>query len=136
MSQQMDWIKLKVNMLDTPKFQIVMEQEDSHELVYIWTRLLLLAGKCGTSGELWMSKNIAYDIDHLSRLFGSAPQAISRALELFSELDMVELHDGEYFSITGWREHQDAEQLERTRELTRERVRRCRERKKSGTEGS
>lgn len=122
MAQPMDWFKVKTNMYDQPKFQIIMEHSNSHELVYIWHRLLALAAKCGTSGELWMSKNIAYDVDHIAKLFGCTQEDISAALKVFSELDMVETHGGEFFSITGWREHQDVEKLERTRELTRKRV--------------
>lgn len=133
MSDAMEWVKLSTDMFENRKLRYIQKQEHGNELCLLWVRLLCLAGQSGTSGELWLSDAIPYDVDMLAIDLGIEQDIVEKGIALFNKLDMVTDSDG-VMLITGWQEHQAVDNLERTRELTKERVRRYRERKQDETE--
>lgn len=131
MAQPMPWIKLETNMFNTPKLRKLMRHENGHWYAYIYLRLLVLAGECGTSGELWIDDDEAYTIDELAADLGMEPCMVADAIDKLKSYRMVSQNDYCY-RITGWSEHQDgAAELERKRELNAERQKRWRDKQKN-----
>ena len=48
------YIKLKVNMYDDTKFKIIDMKIERDLIHYVWTRIVVLAGKVNLAGDLYM----------------------------------------------------------------------------------
>jgi hypothetical protein len=68
---------------------------------------VLLAGKINLEGELFLSKNMPYTIETLSIEFNRDPSQIKLALELFIELQMIELTETKVYKVKNFAKHQN-----------------------------
>jgi predicted phage replisome organizer len=74
---------------------------------YIWNRIVLLAGKVNLEGELFLSKNLPYTIETLAIEFNREASQIKLALELFIELQMIELNEANVYKVKNFAKHQN-----------------------------
>ena len=94
-------------MYDDTKFKIIDMKPERDLIHYIWTRLVTLAGKVNLEGDLYMSKNIPYTIETLAIEFNRGEEQIKLALDVFIELEMLEITDGSVYRVKNFAKHQN-----------------------------
>ncbi|WP_252247658.1 phage replisome organizer N-terminal domain-containing protein [Clostridium sp. ZS6] len=100
-------VKLRVDMYSDTKFKIIDTMEDRDLIHYIWTRLLILAGKVNLEGELYLSKSIPYTIETLALEFNRSAKMVEIALKVFMDLEMVELTKDSVYRVRNFAKHQN-----------------------------
>ena len=115
------WIKIVTNIFDDQKISYIETLPSGDEIIVIWFKILCLAGKSNANGLLMMTDRIAYTDQMLSSVFKRDIKTIQYALNVFKNLDMIEIIDDKIY-ILNWEKHQNAEKLELIREQTRLRV--------------
>jgi predicted phage replisome organizer len=101
------YVKFRVDMYEDTKFKIIDMKPERDVIHYIWNRLVLLAGKGNLEGELFLSKNIQYTIETLAIEFNRDASQIKIALEVFIELEMLELIEGKVYKVKNFAKHQN-----------------------------
>lgn len=102
------YVKFKVNMYDDTKFKIIDRMEKRDLINYVWTRLVVLAGKVNLEGELFLSRNIPYTLDTLAIEFNREVSEIELAIKTFIDLEMVEVTQNKVYKVKNFTKHQDA----------------------------
>lgn len=131
MSSDVKWIKLTTSMFDNRKIKHLRKLPEGNNIVLIWVMLLTMAGRCNSNGFIFLTENIPYTPKMLSDELGFDENVIQVALSALEKFEMIR-RDGEFLSIPGWEEHQNAEGLEKIREQTRKRMVDYRARKREG----
>ncbi|MDM5189382.1 phage replisome organizer N-terminal domain-containing protein [Bacillus sp. DX4.1] len=127
---EVKWIKLSTSMFEDEKIRLIESMPEADTLLIIWIRLLSQAGKTNASGYIFLSKNIPYTDEMLATLFNRPIATVRLALQTFKQFGMIEITDDQYICISNWEKHQNVDGLERVRQLTAERNKKYRERKK------
>lgn len=123
------WIKITTDMFDNRKIRHLRKLPEGNSIVLIWVMLLAMAGKCNDHGKIYLTENIPYTPKMLADELDFEENTVQLALQALEQLDMIVL-EGEYFSITGWEEHQNIEGMDRIREQNRIRKQRQREKER------
>jgi len=124
------WVKFEVNMFDDTKLKIIDNLDKRDLIIYIWTRLLVLAGKINCGGYLYITDNMAYTIKTLAIEVNRSIDEVKTALKVLKNLEMIEFTEDKVFKIKNWEKHQNVEGLERIRNLNNDRVIKHRAKKK------
>lgn len=124
---EIKWIKISTGIFDDEKIQLIEAMPDADTLLVIWFKLLVLAGKINAAGNVHLSEGMAYTDEMLSTVFRRPLNSIRLALQVFVKFKMVETLP-ERLYIRNWEKYQNIETMERIRQLTKERVRKYRER--------
>jgi predicted phage replisome organizer len=101
------YIKFRVDMLSDTKSKIIDTKPERDMIHYIWMALVLLAGKVNMCGELYLSKNIPYTIETLALEFNRNIEQVKLALDVFIELEMVEIAEGNIYRVKNFAKHQN-----------------------------
>lgn len=101
------YIKLRTDMYEDTKFKIIDTKPQRDTIHYVWTRFVTLAGKVNMEGDLYMSRNLPYTIETLAIEFNRNEEQIKLALEVFIELEMMELIDGMIYRVKNFAKHQN-----------------------------
>jgi predicted phage replisome organizer len=101
------YVKLRVDMHEDTKFKIIDMKPERDVIHYIWNRIVLLAGKVNLAGELYLSKSIPYTIETLAIEFNRDIAQIKLALQVFIELQMVELTEENIYKVKNFAKHQN-----------------------------
>ncbi|GKU26800.1 phage replisome organizer N-terminal domain-containing protein [Clostridium folliculivorans] len=101
------YVKFRVDMYEDTKFKIIDMKPERDVIHYIWNRLVLLAGKVNLEGDMFLSKNIPYTIETLAIEFNRDASQIKLALEVFIELEMIELSDSNIYRVKNFAKHQN-----------------------------
>ena len=110
-------IKLRVDMNEDTKFKII-DRKPERDLIYcIWIKLLLLAGKVNKEGELYLSRNIPYTLETLAIEFNRDDKQVRLALDVFLELEMIELTKQNAYKVKNFAKHQNIKVKEQDSEL-------------------
>ncbi len=109
------YVKFKVDMYDDTKFKIIDMKPERDLIHYVWTRLVTLAGKVNLDGELYMSKNIPYTIETLGIDFNRGADQIKLALDVFIELEMIELTEDKIYIVKNFAKHQNIKAKEKNK---------------------
>ncbi|MGE9889992.1 phage replisome organizer N-terminal domain-containing protein [Mediterraneibacter faecis] len=123
------WIKITTDMFDNRKIRHLRKLPEGNSIVLIWVMLLAMAGKCNDHGKIYLTENIPYTPKMLADELDFEENTVQLALQALEQLDMIVMED-EYFSITGWEEHQNIEGMDRIREQNRIRKQRQREKER------
>ena len=129
MANDVKWVKLTTDMFDNRKIKHLRRLPDGNNIVLIWVMLLTMAGRCNSNGMIFLTENIPYTPKMLADELDFEENTVILALQALENLDMI-MTDGKFFSIAGWEEYQNVEGMDKIREQTRERVAKCRERKR------
>ena len=115
---EVKWIKLTTDMFDNRKIRHLRKLPEGNNIVLIWVMLLTMAGKCNAGGMIFLTENIPYNSKLLAEEVDFEERVVELALKALHELGMIET-DGDYFTISNWKEHQNVEGMERIREQNR-----------------
>ena len=101
------YIKFRVDMYEDTKFKIIDMKPERDLIHYVWTRIVTLAGKVNLEGDLYMSKNLPYTIETLAIEFNRGADQIKLALDVFIELEMLELIEDNVYRVKNFAKHQN-----------------------------
>lgn len=125
---EVEWIKLNVNMFDNRKIKHIRKLPEGNNIVLIWVMLLTLAGRCNAGGLIFITENIPYNTKMLADELDFEENTVKLAIEALKDFDMIST-DG-FLSIVGWEEHQNAPALNAIREYNRIAKQKSREKQK------
>lgn len=126
---EVKWIKLTTDMFDNRKIKHLRKLPEGNNIVLIWVMLLTMAGRCNSGGMIFLTENIPYTPKMLADELDFEESTIQLALNALERFGMI-VTDGEYFSISGWQDHQNIEGMEKIRQQNRLRKQRQRERER------
>ena len=111
-------VKLKVNMYEDTKFKIIDRKPERDLIHYVWIRFVTLAGTVNLEGNLYMSKNIPYTIETLAIEFNRDINQIKLALDVFMELEMIEITEHNIYMVKNFAKHQNikVKEMSKTKE--------------------
>lgn len=124
------WIKIVTDIFDDEKMYAIECMPDGQIIQLVWLKILCLAGKCNQNGFLVINQKIAYTDEMLAKIFRMEIGVVQRALEIFQNLEMVEIVDDSYM-ISNWLMYQSGDKLEEVKEKNRQRQKRFRESQKA-----
>ena len=101
------YVKLRTDMYDNTKFKIIDMKPERDLIHYVWTRIVTLAGKVNLEGDLYMSKTLPYTIETLAIEFNRDIEQVKLALDVFIELEMIELMEGNIYRVKNFAKHQN-----------------------------
>lgn len=107
------YVKFNVNMYEDTKFKIIDRMEKRDFINYVWTRLVILAGKVNLEGELFLSRNIPYTLETLAIEFNREISEIELAVKTFIDLEMVELTQDKVYKVKNFAKHQNIKPREK-----------------------
>lgn len=126
---EVQWVRLYVDMFDKHKIKKVRRLPGGNDLLLVWIMLLTMAGKCNASGRIYITESIPFTEEDLADELKFGIDTIRLAIKVFEELNMITINNG-FIELVGWDEHQNEDGLAKIREQTRERVAKCREKKR------
>ena len=109
------YIKLRTDMYSDTKFKIIDMKPERDMIHYVWTRILTLAGKVNMAGELHMSRNIPYTIETLAIEFSRDKEQVKLALDVFMELEMIEVTEDGVYRVKNFVKHQNIKVKEKVK---------------------
>lgn len=122
------WIKLDINILDDAKIKIIRSHPNGDSVVLLWIGLLCLAMKSSRPGTIEIADGLPYTLDDLANQFNIEKKTVEMGLALFVKYRMVEVFEGGSIDVINFSKHQKLDGIERTRDLTRARTIKYRER--------
>lgn len=127
---KVSWIKIEIEMFSNRKIKQIRKMPEGNNIVLIWVMLLTMAGRCNSSGIIFLTENIPYTTKMLADELDFEESIIQLALTVLEKFGMI-TRDSELLSIPGWEDHQSADELEKIRDQNRKRVAEYRERQKN-----
>ena len=112
------WIKITTDMFDNRKIKHLRRLPDGNNIVLIWVMLLTMAGRCNSSGMIFLTENIPYTPKMLADELDFEENTVLLALQALEQLNMIVTDNG-FFSIAGWEEYQNIEGMDKIREQNR-----------------
>jgi len=122
------WIKLDINILDDAKIKIIRSHPNGDSVVLLWIGLLCLAMKSSRPGTIEIADGLPYTLDDLANQFHIEKKTVEMGLALFVKYRMVDVFEGGTIDVINFSKHQKLEGIQRTRDLTRARTAKYRER--------
>jgi len=126
---EIKWIKITTDMFDNRKIKHLRKLPDGNNIVLIWVMLLTMAGRCNSSGMIFLTENIPYTPKMLADELDFEESTVVLALQALEQFNMIVTNNG-YFSIAGWDEYQNVDGMDKIREQNRVRVAKHREKRK------
>jgi len=117
------WIKITTDMFDNRKIKHLRRLPEGNSIVLIWVMLLTMAGRCNSSGMIFLTENIPYTPKMLADELDFEENTVQLALGALEQLNMIVTNNG-FFTIAGWDEHQNIEGMEKIKEQNRLRQKR------------
>ena len=114
------FVKLRSDMYSDTKFKIIDTKPERDTIHYIWTRLLTLAARVNLRGDLFMSRNLPYTIETLAIELNRSEEQIKLAIDVFLELEMIELVDGRIYRVKNFAKHQNIKVEEKAKSEIKE----------------
>lgn len=93
------YVRFRVDMYEDTKFKIIDRMPERDVIYYIWTRIVILAGRVNLDGNLYMSKNIPYTLKTLAIEFNRDENQVKLALDTFIDLEMVEVVEENIYKV-------------------------------------
>lgn len=137
------WISIATDLFESPKIKEILDMENGELIVLYWIKLLLFCGRENNGGVLTRGNGKPYSRNSLySNLRSPDPATGDRAdpaqkraifdsaMDIFAELDMVEVGEDGTIEVPGWSEHQNLAKYEALKAAEEERLKRDRERKR------
>lgn len=114
------WIKITTDIFDDEKILLIEGLPSSDEIIVIWFKLLILAGKQNNNGVFLMNERIPYTDEMLATIFRRDINIVRLALNTFEQFGMLELVDN-VITIPNWNKHQQLDSYEKKKQQDRER---------------
>ena len=116
------YVKLRSDMYEDTKFKIIDTKPERDMIHYVWTRLLTLVAKINLAGDLFMSRNLPYTIETLAIELNRSEEQIKAAIDVFLELEMIELIEGEIYRVKNFAKHQNIKVVEKAKSENKEEI--------------
>ena len=129
------WIKMMVGMFDGMSFKKIKRAKIGGEsyrdkLTAVWFELLDLAGRCNHNGALVETDGIPFtDLGDIAAQIDRDEDELELCMTFYLKERMITIVADAY-TITNWCVFQNVDGMEKIREQTRQRVAKCRERKR------
>ena len=129
------WIKMIVGLFDGMSFKKIKRAKIGGEsyrdkLTAVWFELLDLAGRCNHNGALVESDGIPFtDLGDIAAQIDRDEDELKLCMTFYLKERMVSIVSDAY-TITNWCVFQNVDGMEKIREQTRQRVAKCREKKR------
>lgn len=127
---EIKWIKLTVNMFDDEKIRLIQAMPEADAIIIIWIRLLTLAGKTNSNGQIYITENMPYNEEMLATLFNKPVNTIRLAIETLRNFGMIDVFNNGILIVNNWEKHQNVDGMEKIREKERIRKQKQRQRQK------
>lgn len=127
---EIKWIKLTVNMFDDEKIRLIQAIPEADAIIVIWVRLLTLAGKTNSDGQIYINENMPYNEEMLSTLFNKPVNTIRLAIQTLKNFGMIDIFENGTIFVNNWEKHQNIEGLDKIKEQNRIRQQKQREKRK------
>lgn len=127
---EIKWIKLTVNMFDDEKIRLIQAIPEADAIIVIWVRLLTLAGKTNSDGQIYINENMPYNDEMLATLFNKPVNTIRLAIKTLESFGMIDVFDNGTIFVNNWEKHQNIEGMEKIKEQNRLRQQKQREKRK------
>lgn len=124
------WIKITTEMFDDEKIRIIESMPEADTLIVLWIRFICMAGKTNDGGNIYLTPELPYTVEQLAAIFNRPLNTVKLALEVFSRLRMVTLHENGAIFLPAFEKHQNLLGMERVKENTRKRVAAFREKRR------
>ncbi len=115
---EITWIKIVTSLFDDTKIKIIDAMPKGDSILIIWFKLLCLCGKTNKDGLLMITDSKPHDIESLASNFHRTKAQVEKAMNVFNELEMVEIIDGAYY-IKNWGKYQTVDKMKEIREYNR-----------------
>lgn len=112
------WIKITTDIFDDEKILLIEGLPSSDEIIVIWFKLLILAGKQNNNGVFLMNERIPYTDEMLATIFRRDINIVRLALKTFEQFEMIELVDN-VITIPNWNKHQQLDSYEKKKQQDR-----------------
>ena len=135
MANDVKWIKMIVGMFDGMSFKKIKRAKIGGEsyrdkLTAVWFELLDLAGRCNHNGALVETDGIPFtDLGDIAAQIDRDEDELELCMTFYLKERMITIVADAY-TITNWCVFQNVDGMEKIREQTRQRVAKCRERKR------
>lgn len=123
---KVEWIRISTRMFENRKIKRILRQENGPQMVYVWIRLLVIAGNLNDEGRVYFCESEPYTAETLAEEMEIDVEIVEQALSLFKHYRMIE----DDLTVLNWERYQNTEGLERMREKNRIRNQEYRARKK------
>ena len=126
-----EWIKLYLKTFrESRKMSAIERMKNGDTIIVIWFKLLCLAGEINDGGAIYITPKIPFDETSLANELKKPCPVVKTAIKVFEEYDMVLKDDLGFIRIANWEKYQSTDKLAEIREQTRQRVAKCREKKR------
>lgn len=119
MAAEVKWVKITTDMFDNRKIKYLRRLPDGNNIALIWVMLLTLAGRCNSSGMIFLTETVPYSSKMLADELGFKESTIRSALQALEQLSMISIDKEGFITVTGWDEHQNIDGMEKIRESKR-----------------
>lgn len=123
------WIKIVTDIFDDDKILLIESMPKADAIIVIWFKLLCLAGKQNNGGVFLLNGRIAFTDEMFATIFRRPLNTVRLALSTFEQFGMIEIIN-DTITIPNWEKHQKLDALETSREATKNRVAKYREKQK------
>ena len=127
---KLKFIKLDIEIMNDGKIKAIRTMPDGDRLVLIWIWLICLGMKSGIPGTLQLGEGIPYTDELLASELNMELNTIRMGLKTFQQLNMLEVFNNNTYYLTNFEKHQELAKIEHNNELNRNRVQKCREKKR------
>lgn len=129
------WIKMMVGMFDGMSFKKIKRAKIGGEsfrdkLTAVWFELMDLAGKCNHDGAFVSTGGIPFtNMEDIAVQIDRDEEELKLCMGFYVREGMVTI-ENDVYALANWGEYQNIEGMEKIREQTRQRVAKCREKKR------
>ncbi len=95
------WIQITTEIFDDERIKIIERMPAGDEILMIWFKLLVLAGKSTQSEILLLSEIVPYNSEKLAVVFNREEALIRVALSVFEKHGMVKIEDNQTIKLEG-----------------------------------
>lgn len=129
MAGDVKWIKVSTGIFDDEKILMIESMPGGYEILAVWFKLLVLAGKQNNSGVFMIGK-MPCTTKLLASVFRMKESTVKNAIDIFCDMEMVDIVDG-VITIPKWGKHQSLDGVRKKREAQREYMREYRKKQKN-----
>lgn len=132
--RQLSWLKTKVGLFQDPRMIYLLSQPNGDTYFVVWFYLKDLAGMIHDNGLVYVSAKEPMTTALIAKALHRRKGCIEKALDVLERLDLIQRDEAGIIQLLVWDDIQDYQKDERRRQQTRQRVARCRARKKEAQE--
>ena len=113
------WIKVSTDMFESNrKIKQIELMPEGDTILFIWLKLLLLAGNVNDGGNIYLTPEIPYTEEMLANELRRPLTTVRMALSVFERFGMIEIID-DILHLSSWEKYQNIEGMEKIKEQNR-----------------